>query len=108
MLFLFSLIACAPTYDNFPIKLATTVCDRLQECALGAFESSYDDLAECREEVADSYETALDRIDDDDFDAKDAADCIAELKARDCEDVVSESFPRECGQIADYYSYNYY
>jgi hypothetical protein len=108
MFLLFSLVACAPTYDNFPAKLAAVVCERSKECALGSFESRYDDMAECMEEVAEVYESSLDRIDDDDFDARDAADCIAEIRSRDCEDVVNDGMPSECQQALYDSYYDYY
>ena len=105
MLFLLSFLACTPTYDNFPSKLAAVVCDRIKECALGAFDATYDDASECQDELMDRYETYLDEIDDDDFDEADASDCIAELQSRDCEDIVTEEFPSECRQAG---AYGYY
>jgi hypothetical protein len=98
MLVLLSLIACV-TQENFNDQFATTVCQRTEECNKGGFDSAYDDVQECVDDLDpdglnDAYEDCT-------FDAEAGAGCLKDIREADCEDFQALQWGSDCDDVWD-------
>jgi len=73
--------ACGVNEENYGPKLAKAYCKYSYECGRAYHLSEWDDVAECTDDYIDDNEDYYeDLIDDCDFDADKANDCLKSLR----------------------------
>lgn len=91
------LLACGLAEEDFPPAYADAWCDVVWACADAAARAAMglDDLATCRERVAEGL-TALGG--EGRYDARTAEDCVAAVEALDCAGY-AEGVPEVCATV---------
>ena len=79
------LIACM-NENTFWKQYSVQNCKRAEECDLSSFEESYDDQADCQEEIDGMVEDGLDCFEECEFSAGDASDELKAFKQDACDD----------------------
>jgi len=100
VLALLVLTACGPNKNNFSGKLTQVSCVRLEECALGTFESLYTSVDDCiarsgaaGEEMADCMSGLCE------FDKGNADQCLTRVELADCDEIVDGSAYSDCAEV---------
>lgn len=105
------------TEETYPAQYAKAACVALQECERSLFLEAFGDMDECREDLEDQFDDDKERLEDCDFDADEASQCLDTLKdySKSCDygdfeyDNCNDAW--DCGTVIDtstYSSYTYY
>lgn len=98
---IFALFACAVTADNYNDRVATSICDRSEECDASAFESAFGDQAGCKDELTSLFNENSDCVDYCTFDADAAQTCLDDIKAIACDEFKTGAYGDACPKVWD-------
>ncbi len=96
MFVLLSLVGCLSA-ESFDDQFAGAECALVYECDKAAFESNYDDVGECQEDFVDYTEEYYDcYLENCEFDAGEASDCLNAINTSDCEAYADGDYLSDC------------
>ena len=100
ILVLLALTACGPTKKNFAGNLTEISCQRLEECAKGAFDALYTSVDDCVARAGGDAETSSDCMSGHcDFDKDNASQCLDRVESADCDEIVDLSAYSDCAEV---------
>lgn len=91
------------TEGNYTSKLAKKSCQRSQECYQAEFDDQYSDVADCVDEVEETFDTAEKCYQEAgcEFDGQATKDCKAAISNATCEDFEDGVDDDSCNKIYD-------